>query len=469
MGSIVEMENNISKGQAVAALIIIIASIVVSIKMGFGTQMSLLVGTMMSVVMAMVYGTKWEEIQKYSMQNLANGGICFFILVLVGILVGVWLIGGTLPSLIYYGLEMISPSAIVPLTFVLCALTSVFTGTSFGSVATMGFAMYGIAVNMGIPGEVIAGAIVSGAYFGDKMSPMSDTTNIAPNNAGTDLYSHIGSMCYTTIPATIVCLILYVFIGMGYSGENYDPTNVELIRNTLANNFIISPICMLPLFLVLLLSAMKIPAMLAMGSTAVISVVFATFTQGVPVAKIMGVALNGFVSHTGVKMVDVILSRGGIRSMTGTIAIILFATVMGGALKSSGIMDMFVKVLLKIVKSSRSLIVATLCYSWGIVLLTGNQMLSLIMPASTMGDLYDELNVDRKVLSRSVEDAGTLGSALVPWAVASAFVTGVLGVGIGYIPYAFLCYIVPVFSVICAYTNYGVWDRNGNPLWKKNK
>lgn len=462
------MEKKISMGQAVAALVVIITSIVVSIKVGFGTQMSLLVGTMMSVAVAMAFGTKWDEIQKHTMANLASGGLCFFILVLVGILVGVWLIGGTLPSLIYYGLEMISPVAIVPLTFVLCALTSVFTGTSFGSVATMGFAMYGIAVNMGVPGEVIAGAVVSGAYFGDKMSPMSDTTNIAPNNAGTDLYSHIGSMCYTTIPATLVCLVLYVIVGMGYSEGNYDPTNVELIRNTLAANFKISPICMLPLFMVLFLSAIKVPAMLAMGSTAFISVLFAAFTQNVAIAKIMGVALNGFVSHTGVKMVDVILSRGGIRSMTGTIAIILFATVMGGALKSSGIMDMLVKVLLKIVKSSKSLIVATLCYSWGIVLLTGNQMLSIIMPASTMGDLYDELDVDRKVLSRSVEDAGTLGSAIVPWATASAFITGVLGVGIGYIPYAFLCYIVPIFSVACAYTNFGVWDKEGRPLWKKH-
>lgn len=165
------MEKKISMGQAVAALVVIIASIVVSIKVGFGTQMSLLVGTMMSVAVAMAFGTKWDEIKKHTMANLASGGLCFFILVLVGILVGVWLIGGTLPSLIYYGLEMISPVAIVPLTFVLCALTSVFTGTSFGSVATMSFAMYGIAVNMGVPGEVIAGAVVSGAYFGDKMSP----------------------------------------------------------------------------------------------------------------------------------------------------------------------------------------------------------------------------------------------------------------------------------------------------------
>jgi len=461
------MENKISMTQGIGALIVIIASIVVSIKSGFGTQMSLLVGTMVSVIVAMLFGAKWEAIQKQTMVNLTNGGICFFILVLVGILVGVWLIGGTLPSMIYYGLEIVSPSAIVPLTFVLCAMTSVFTGTSFGSVATMGFAMHGIAVNMGVPGEVIAGAVVSGAYFGDKMSPMSDTTNLAPSNAGTDLYSHIASMCYTTIPATLVCLVLYIVVGMGYSSANYDPANVELIRKTLAANFKLSPICLFPLFMVLGLSAMRIPAMLAMGSTAVVSVVFATMTQGVPVAKIMGVALKGFVSHTGVKMVDIILSRGGISSMTGTLAIILFATVMGGALKASGIMDMFVEALLKVVKSSKSLIVATLCYSWGIVLLTGNQMLSLIMPASTMGELYDKLDVDRKVLSRSVEDAGTLSSAICPWAVASAFIQGVLGVGLGYIPYAFLCYIVPVFSIACAYTGYGVWNKNGEPLWKK--
>lgn len=463
------MNNKISMGQAVGALAVIIASIVIGIKCGFGTIMALFLGTMMSVVMAMVYGTKWVDIQKATMENLASGGLCLFVLVLIGVLVGVWLIGGTLPSLIYYGLELVSPKALVPLTFVLCAMTSVFTGTSFGSVATMGLAMYGIGINMGIPGEVIAGAVVSGAYFGDKMSPMSDTTNVAPANAGTDLYSHIGSMCYTTVPATIVCLILYVFVGMGYASTSYDPTNVELMRTTLASKFQLSPVCLIPLFMVLILSAMKVPAMLGMGSTAVVSVIFAAMTQHIPVAKIMGAAMVGYTSNTGVKMVDAILTRGGIRSMAGTFAIILFATVMGGALKSSGIMDAFANVLMKVVKSSRSLIIATLCYSWGIILLTGNQMLSLIMPASTMGDLYDKMDVDRKVLSRCVEDAGTLSSAICPWAVASAFVTGVLGVGIGYIPYAFLCYIVPIFSIICAYTNIGVWNSKGEKMWgKKN-
>ena len=456
-------------GFGILAMAVIMASIVIGIKSNLGTQMSVFVGSVVTVAISMLAKTKWEDIQKLSLENLSNCGVPLMILALVGMLVGIWMIGGTLPTLIYYGLKFISPHAIVPLTFLLCALTSVFTGTSFGSIATMGLAMYGIGINMGIPGAVIAGAVVSGSYFGDKMSPMSDTTNVAPAMAGTDLYSHIGSMLYTTVPATLMTLVLYVVIGFKYSGNAYDLSAIKLMQDTLAANYHINLICMIPLALVLILAAFKVPSILAMGIAAVFSVVIAAVTQGAAVNEIMSTALNGYVSTTGVDMVDTILTRGGIHSMIGTISIIFFSSFMAGGLRASGILDIFEKLLLKVVKSVKSLVVSTLVFGWGMVMMTGNQMLGIIVPGKTMGRLYDELGVDRKVLSRSLEDSATIGSSIIPWSSAAAYITGVLGVGLNYIPFALLCYIVPIFSILCAFTGVGIWNRDGRPVWKKEK
>ncbi|MCC8127178.1 MAG: Na+/H+ antiporter NhaC [Clostridiales bacterium] len=452
---------------ATVSLIILIVVIIACMKMGFGTQMSVFAGAVVSVVIALLQKSKWDEIQTLSMENLSNCGVPLIILALVGILVGTWLIGGTLPTLIYYGLKIISPLAILPLSFVLCMLTSVFTGTSFGSMATMGLAMFGIGVNMGIPGTVLVGAIVSGAYFGDKMSPMSDTTNVAPAMAGTDLYSHIGSMMYTTLPATLAALILYIVIGLKYADTAFDATTVNLMIDTLEGSFNLTPICLLPLVMVLALSVLKVPSVLAMGAASVVSVIIAMLTQQVPVRSVMSAALNGYVSSTGVSIVDTILTRGGIASMIGTISIIFFSSFMAGALKSCGILDVFVEMLLRVVTSTRSLIVTTLVFGWGIVMLTGNQMLGIIIPGKAMGDAYDKLDVHRKVLSRSLEDSATIGAPLIPWSSATAYITGVFGIGIGYIPFALLCWLVPVFSVLCACTGFGVWHSNESDVAKR--
>lgn len=452
---------------AAVSLLAIVAVIVIGIRLGFGAQMSVFCAAIVSVIAALLMKAKWADIQKAGMENIAHYNMAFVILTMVGILIGTWLIGGTLPSLIYYGLDLISPRAIVPLTFILCSVTSVCTGTSFGCIATMGLALYGIGINLGIPGGVIAGAVVSGAYFGDKMSPMSDTTNLAPAIAETDLYSHIGSMLYTTVPATLVCIVLYYIIGARYAQDAYDAAAVQLMQETLSANFNIHLICLLPLIMILVLAILKVPSIMAMGITAVVSAILAILTQGAALGDIMSVALNGYVSNTGVAMVDTILTRGGITSMAGTFALLLFAGFMAGPMSAAGILDAFVAILMKVVKSVRSLVVSTLIFGWGIILLTGNQMMGIVIPGKAMGQMYDKLDVHRKVLSRSLEDSATIFAAVVPWSTAAAYIMGVLGVGTEYIPYALLCYIVPVFSVLCAFTGFGIWDSKGEKKWAK--
>lgn len=454
---------------ATVSLVAIVATIVVGIKMGFGAQMSVFAAAIVSVIAALLMKAKWADIQKAGMENIANYNMAFVILTMVGILIATWLIGGTLPSLIYYGLELISPRAIVPLAFILCSITSVCTGTSFGCIATMGLALYGIGINLGIPSGVIAGAVVSGAYFGDKMSPMSDTTNLAPAMAETDLYSHIGSMLYTTAPATLVCIVLYYIIGAKYAQDAYDAAAVQLMQETLAANFNIRLVCLVPLIMILVLAILKVPSIMAMGITAVVSVILAMATQGAGLSAIMSAAMNGYVSNTGVAMVDTILTRGGIKSMAGTFALLLFAGFMAGPMSAAGILEAFVAILMKVVKSVRSLVVSTLIFGWGIIVLTGNQMMGIVIPGKAMGKMYDELDVHRKVLSRSLEDSATISAAIVPWSTAAAYIMGVLGVGTEYIPYALLCYVVPVFSILCAFTGFGIWNSKGEKMWKRGK
>ena len=454
---------------ATVSLVAIVATIVAGIKMGFGAQMSVFAAAIVSVIAALLMKAKWADIQKAGMENIANYNMAFVILTMVGILIATWLIGGTLPSLIYYGLELISPRAIVPLAFILCSITSVCTGTSFGCIATMGLALYGIGINLGIPSGVIAGAVVSGAYFGDKMSPMSDTTNLAPAMAETDLYSHIGSMLYTTAPATLVCIVLYYIIGAKYAQDAYDAAAVQLMQETLAANFSIRLVCLVPLIMILVLAILKVPSIMAMGITAVVSVILAMATQGAGLSAIMSAAMNGYVSNTGVAMVDTILTRGGIKSMAGTFALLLFAGFMAGPMSAAGILEAFVAILMKVVKSVRSLVVSTLIFGWGIIVLTGNQMMGIVIPGKAMGKMYDELDVHRKVLSRSLEDSATISAAIVPWSTAAAYIMGVLGVGTEYIPYALLCYVVPVFSILCAFTGFGIWNSKGEKMWKRGK
>lgn len=458
-----------SVAMAAIGLILIIATIVVGIRLNFGTQMAVFCGAFVAVVVALAVGCKWKEIEEALIAQINAVTVANIILIEVGILVGVWLIGGALPTLICFGLGVISPKAIVPLAFVLCAFTSVCCGTSYGSAATMGLAMFGIGINMGINPGLLAGAAISGAYFGDKMSPMSDTTNVAPAVSGTDLFSHISSMFYTTIPAAIVCLIIYIILGLSAaSTQAYDASNIELMRSTLASNFNISFLTVIPMILVLVLSVLKVPAIMAMSISIVVSVIFAAATQGAELSAIFGAAYNGFTSDTGVALVDTILNRGGAKSMVGTVYLVMFASVMSAALKTSGILDIVVnKGLKKFIKNRGLLVIFTMIESYLVLLLTGNQIMSLIIPGQTFGDTYDNLDTNRKVLSRSLEDSGTVSCTLVPWSAASQYMAGVFDIApMVFIPYHFLAMVVPVFSMICAFTGFGMWNSKGEKLWK---
>ncbi len=446
--------------EALLALIFVIAVVVAAIRTKVGIQMGLAMGGCTAIVFALLMGNKWSDIQDTVKRVVGDSATTLLILLSVGMMVGIWIIGGTVPTLLYYGLKICSPNIIVPLAFVLCAITSLFTGTSFGSIATMGLALFGVGTSMGISAPLMAGAVCSGAFFGDKMSPLSDTTNVAADMSGTPLYDHIGSMMYTTVPATVICLILYTVLGIRNASANADLSNIELILDTLGANFNISVIALVPAVLVLLTSALNVPAVPAMLGCTAISGVFACLLQKISLSAMLGAAMNGFSSDTGVAMVDKILSRGGMTSMYSTVAIIILSATMGAVLEKSGVIDSLVNnVLLKAVHKPCGLILSTMVYCYSLLLISGHQVMPIILGGRTFRPAYDRMGIQSKVLSRTLEDTCTIGAPMVPWGTSCAYMFSVLGIGIAYIPYAFLCYIVPLFAILYACTGWFVWHK----------
>lgn len=444
--------------QSLLILVCVIGVVAAALRFGVSIQISLTLGVCVSIIASWLLGNKYEDIQNNISKVIGDSAVTLLILLAVGMMVGVWIIGGTVPSLLYYGLVLCSPTIIVPITFVMCSLTSVFTGTSYGSVATMGLALFGVGVGMGISPYLMAGAVVSGSYFGDKLSPLSDTTNTAAVMSGTDLYAHVGSQMRTTVPATIICIILYAILGAREAAANADLSNIQIMEETLLDNFNISIVALIPAVLVLVVSILKFPSVPALLGCTLVSVIFAMILQGASLPDILNAAMNGYTSDTGVAMVDNILNRGGIASMLSTIAVIILSGTMGAALESSGIISVIVEEgLFRFVKKPRGLIISTMVYVYTLLLVSGHQMMPIILGGRTFRPAYDKMGVQSRVLSRTLEDCATIGAPVVPWSASALYVMSVLGVGIGYIPYAFLSFIVPVFAIIYACTGLFVW------------
>jgi len=444
--------------EALIALTVIFLVIIVGLKLNTGLTAPLIAGAFIAGFFGLYLGYRWEELQKGMIEGISNALPCILILMLVGLLIGIWIITGTVPVMIYYGLKLLSPKMFLPAAFILCCIVSVATGTSWGTIGTMGLALIGIGQGLNIPLPIVAGAIVSGAYFGDKMSPLSDTTNVAPAMAGADLFDHIASMMYTTVPATVISFLLYTFLGFSGTSNSVDIGTVKNILDTLSGYFNISLLTLVPPLLVILMSIKRVPAIPALSMAVMFSIIWGMLTQDVNFSAIVGAAVSGFKSNTGVDAVDTLLSRGGLNSMMGIISMVLLASGLGGILEKTGILTVIIDKLLRKVKSTGSLILSVLISCYAILLVSGNAMLALILPGRTFRAAFAERRIHPSVLSRTLEDAGTIGAALIPWSAAGLYIYGILDVPVlSYAPYAFLCWIVPIFSIIYAYTGFAVF------------
>ncbi|MCP4724398.1 MAG: Na+/H+ antiporter NhaC [bacterium] len=419
-----------------------------------GSHIPLVLGAAVASVVAVYLGYSWKEVQDSLVKGITLALSACLILLIIGCLIGTWILSGIVPSMIYYGLKMIAPSVFLVTTCLICAVVSISTGSSWSTAGTVGVALIGIGQTMGMPPAMVAGAIISGAYFGDKMSPLSDTTNLAPATAGTDLFTHVRHMAYTGVPSLIISLIIFAVIGFQYSDGRVDPREVDVMLNTLDNTFNISPWLLFGPLLVILMVIFRIPALPALLGGAMLGAIIAGLAQGSSISEIIQASMNGYVGNSGNEMVDGLLTRGGLSSMMNTISLIFAALAFGGVMEGSGMLECIASSILKLARSVGSLVTATVLTCVGMNIIAPDQYLSIVVPGRMYRNAFTKQKLHPKNLSRLLEGSGTLSSPLVPWNTCGAFMGGVLGVSAGaYFMFAFFNLINPLICIIFGFAN----------------
>jgi len=446
-------------GHAFIPIIVLMVVLSVSILVfGADPHIPLLVASIVAAFVAIFgLGYTWEEVEKGAIETIQLSMQAILILMIIGTLIGAWILSGTVPAMIYYGLQILSPSIFLIATLVICSIVSLATGTSWGTAGTIGVALMGVGQGLGIPAPIVAGCIVSGAYFGDKMSPLSDTTNLAPAMAGSTLFEHIGYMVYTTGPTYLICLVLYGLIGAKYAGSSLDTGSIDMILNAIAGNFNITPLLLLPPVIVIVLIALKIPAIPGLLSGTVLGGIFAVIFQGSTLGDIIDATHYGVTVETGVELVDDLLSGGGLDGMMWTVSLILLAMVFGGIMERTGMLQAIGNAILKFAVNTGSLVTATILTSLAVNILAADQYLAIVIPGRMYKKVYDERGLEPRLLSRTLEDAGTLTSPLIPWNTCGAFMQSALGVSpLAFAPYAFLNILNPIVAIIYGFTGFSI-------------
>lgn len=383
----------------------------------------------------------------------------------VGTVVGSWIVSGIVPTIIYYGLKMLTPSSFLVTGFLVCCIVSFFVGSSYSAIATLGVAFMGIGLGLGINPGLTAGMVVSGSIFGDKMSPFSDTTNLAPAVAGTDIFSHIKSMLYTTVPSLIITTILYWIMGSRQSVSQVNLETVESINNALISNFNINPILLIVPLITIVLAIKKVPPLISLLSGALAGVIAAfIFQTGFYDYKtILNSLGTGFSIETGMAEVDRLLNRGGIMGMMSTVSLAFLALGLGEILQKMGVLSVILNKMDRFIRTPRSLVITTLVTCLITIMLTASQYLAILLPGQVMKNAYTRLKIDKKVLSRTLEDGGTIFAFLIPWSTTGIYVSGVLNIDvIEYIPYAYLAILCPLFALLYAITGFAIFKEEEN-------
>lgn len=447
-------KSKITLGHALIPLFYLVAMLGWSIIYGHvDAHIPIISAAVVAMIVAMSAGVKWQELEAGIVETIRVSSVALIILMIIGMIIGTWIIGGIVPTMIYYGIQILTPGTFLVATTIICAIVSVATGSSWTTAGTVGIALIGVGSTLGIPLPIIGGAIISGAYFGDKMSPLSDTTNLAPAMAGADLFDHIRHMVYTTGPSLIISLILFGFIGMKYSGNAMDTTNIDMMIQGLGDSFYISPLMLIPPVLVIALVVLKIPAIPGLFAGTFIGGLFAAVFQGAGLADIISAAHYGYHSDTGIEFLDSLLTRGGLDGMMWTLSLILCAMTFGGVMEKAGMLQAIADPLMKLAKSTGSLVLATVLSSIVFNLIAGDQYLSIVIPGRMYKDIYAQRGLAPKNLSRVLEDSGTLISPLIPWNTCGAFMISTLGlVPFTYIPFCFLNLLNPLVSIFYGYT-----------------
>nr|WP_315518929.1 Na+/H+ antiporter NhaC [uncultured Campylobacter sp.] len=465
--------NSIKKEPSFLLALTPILVMIVGLALGVGymklkVEPIILIAALVAGGIAWRLGYSWSELQEGVIEKISSSLPALMILWAVGLLIGSWVFSGTIPMIIYYGVDLISPQYLVLTAFVIAAIISTVTGTSWGSAGTVGVAIMGIAQGLEVNLAATAGAVVAGAYFGDKLSPLSDTTNLAPIAAGSELYEHIRHMFYTTIPATIVAIAAYLFFGSeaASSGANVSES-VLALQGQLDKIFHWNIILLLPVFFVLAGSVLKWPTIPVMIIASLFSVILGVIIQGFSLKNGFISVMTGFnVTMSGINMdfskdITKLLNRGGVSSVNSTTILVICAMGFAGIISKTGMLTKVLHTIMSRVKSTAGVIISTICSCLTVAFVTGSSYLSILIPGEMFKDFYKEKNLAAKNLSRTLEDSGTVIVPLIPWSAAGAYMTATLGVPtVEYLPWAILNYMGVVFAIILALTGIGIAKIN---------
>lgn len=429
-------------------------------------QIALLFATFTAALIGLKNGYTWKKLEQAMIEGITLSLGAIIILLMVGALIGTWLLSGTVPTLIYYGLQIINPSWFYAASCLICGIVAMSIGSSWTTAATIGVALLGVATGLGLEQVVTAGAVISGAYFGDKLSPLSETTNLAPAVAGADLFEHIHHMLWTTVPSFIIALIIFIFMGFN-AGGSAEAGRIDEIINLLESNFNIGLEMLVPLVVLLILAIRKMPAFPAISIGAVLGAIWAMLFQSDLInsqidtsqGQLIGyfklvwtTFFDGFSIDTGDEKMDSLLSGGGMAGMLNTTWLIMTALMFGSIMEKTGLLDMFVKSILKIAKSTGSLITATIATCIGTNAVAADQYIAIVVPGRMFKDEYEKRGLKPVNLSRTLEDGGTITSPLIPWNTCGAYMQSVLLINpFDYALYAFFNLINPVLAVVYAY------------------
>lgn len=439
----------------------VIATVIIGLLwLGISLHSLLIIALIWVAGNAAALGFSYKSIKSAMTAGIGKGLGAIYIFILIGVLVAALLEGGTIGSLIYYGVDLLHPAIFLPAGLLLCTLMSLATGTAWGTIATIGVVLIGLGGALGIPLPVVAGMVVSGASFGDKMSPVSDTTVLAAMTAETDIYAHIRSMLYTSGPTYIICLVAFSFLGIQYAGQTLSAGELLQLQQGLSGVFSISPLALLPLFVLLGLSLNRVPAEPSMLASVATAVALAVATQDRTIAEVLNSLQGGYVSNTGLEQLDSLLSRGGIQSMMWTLSLALIALALGGILDRAGFVRVLMSGILSRIRRSASLMTATIGSGLVANMSMGEAYLSIIFGGQIFKASYEDQKLEKHLLSRCLEEGATLTTSLIPWTTSGAFIFGVLGLSpLAYAPWALFNYINPLLSIILAYMGFGIFRQ----------
>lgn len=439
-------------------IFMMVVIIIATIKWEIEPHIPLVLASVVAAIVAWRCGYTWEDIAFGMLDSIKRTVEAFLIILCVGMLIGAWVWSGTMPAMVYYGLDLIAPRVFLVVGCILCGIVGLATGSSWTASGTVGVALMGIAAGLGIPAPIAAGMIISGAYMGDKWSPLSDSTNVAAAAAETPLYDHVRAMMTTTLPSLCIALVIYGVLGFVLIDANgYDPTQAKELQAVIAANFNLNPCVLLPILVILFGAWKRIPAIPSLLLAAAVGGIFAMIFQGTTLPEIINAFQYGYTADTGNALADKLLSRGGEDSMLWTISLIMFAMCFGGILEKCGYVEVLLGPIVRRVKSVGGLVTAMIITGIVCDIVLTDQYLAIMVPSRMFQKSFDERGLSRSFLSRTSEDAATLWSPMIPWNGCGAYQSATLGVSNwAFAPYAFMNLINPIYAIVITYLGIGI-------------